>query len=996
MSFAAPLMLIAARARRRPGRWLLTAAGVALATAFAVAVVAQGTIAGDQAARAALSGLSPLDRAVQVTYYGTASPSVERTGRRVITGLGLATPTSAVLINPVRLSTIIVRPVAIDPLRPWLSSSTVAPESIGACRPSSCPMLAVAGGRLPRALVAPGIRLVNIGTAVLNSAAPLGYAPVAGEFPVLVTGDAAGLGSLPGLTGLAHTTSWLGLLQTAPLNSWQLAAIERRLQRAQAKLISTNGDDFTFSGPFGALDAARAQARAAPQRLLLAGGGALAALAVFIVLAAGALRRDQLADVTRLRAAGARSSQCLAFVIGEAATLCAVALLAGAAVGLAVAALLASAGGVPVGGVLTHSVVTAPGLIALLAGWLCATALLAVVLAAQDARIVDVLALAAVAVVVTALATAPRGNGSVAVLLAPLCCLAAGVVIFRLAAGALRGAERVARPGPVLGRLAFVGLARSPGPPSLAIAFVAITVGLGGFALAYRATLLRGTADEAANQVPLDATVSPASNFTTPLELASLARWQALSGGEVLPVRRTLGTYTSGTGAVTEPALGVPARALTQIHGWRASDGTAPLATLARRLIPPGPVRNPGPILRQGARSLSLRIGPSAITVTVTADLRSDSGLVRQLPLGQSGSTTLTLHAKLPPGRWELEALELDESAGLQATFGHQLAENPAAATQFSSPIALGPLQALSAAGRPIIVAPLRSWVSLGAAARPPTATRPDPDTAMILFSTTGEPGIVRPVQPSDTRPVPVLVDPQTAAAAATDGRIAFTIDELPVAARVVGVLKRFPTVGAGAAGLIVADEATLASALDAQLPGQGLANELWISTAQPRLLGEALSKPPFSQLGSAFRGQIQRQLRSAPAARGVLGTLLAATALAGVLAIVGLLVALLGSIRDREIDEDLTAQGFGPRELRRQLRLRLLITAAGGVVAGLAIAVLLTRLAVAAVRAAGSVAVPQPPLVTIAPWGELVLWAMVAMTLLALAAVAMTRWRVR
>ena len=85
-------------------------------------------------------------------------------------------------------------------------------------------MLAVAGGRLPQALVAPGIRLVNIGTAVLHSAAPLGYAPVAGEFPLLVTGDAAGLGSLPGLTGLAAHHSWLGLLQTAPLNSWQLGS----------------------------------------------------------------------------------------------------------------------------------------------------------------------------------------------------------------------------------------------------------------------------------------------------------------------------------------------------------------------------------------------------------------------------------------------------------------------------------------------------------------------------------------------------------------------------------------------------------------------------------------------------------------------------------------------------------------------------------------------------------------------------------------------------
>ena len=227
------------------------------------------------------------------------------------------------------------------------------------------------------------------------------------------------------------------------------------------------------------------------------------------------------------------------------------------------------------------------------------------------------------------------------VLLAPLCCLAAGVVIFRLAAGALRGAERRRPPGTG----ARASGVRRPCP--VAGATVAGDRVRGdqrwpwGFALAYRATLLRGTADQAANHVPLDATVSPASNFTTPLEVASLARWQALSGGEVLPVRHTLGTYTSGTGAVTEPALGVPARALTQIHGWRASDGTAPLATLARRLYRRGRLRNPGPILRHGARSLSLRIGPSAITVTVTADLRSDSDLVRQLPLGQSGSTTL-------------------------------------------------------------------------------------------------------------------------------------------------------------------------------------------------------------------------------------------------------------------------------------------------------------------------------------------------------------------
>ena len=121
----------------------------------------------------------------------------------------------------------------------------------------------------------------------------------------------------------------------------------------------------------------------------------------------------------------------------------------------------------------------------------------------------------------------------------------------------------MARGGPVLTRLALVNLARSPGMPALAIAFVAVAVGLGGFALAYRSTLIRSAADQAADQVPLDALVSPGPDFSTPLELAPLQRWQALASGAVLPVRRTDANYTSGGGTVTFPALGVPAAGLT-------------------------------------------------------------------------------------------------------------------------------------------------------------------------------------------------------------------------------------------------------------------------------------------------------------------------------------------------------------------------------------------------------------------------------------------------
>ncbi len=52
----------------------------------------------------------------------------------------------------------------------------------------------------------------------------------------------------------------------------------------------------------------------------------------------------------------------------------------------------------------------------------------------------------------------------------------------------------------------------------------------------------------------------------------------------------------------------------------------------------------------------------------------------------------------------------------------------------------------------------------------------------------------------------------------------------------------------------------------------------------------------------------------------------------------------------------------------------------------GLGVAVLLTQLAVASVRAAGTVADPRPPLIAIAPWPQLVAWAAVMLAVLAVA----------
>jgi hypothetical protein len=989
----APLMLAAARGRRHPARWLLPALGIALAAAFAIGVAAQSQIAGDQSARSVLDKASPLDRAVRVTWQGPVSPGVADQARALMRGLGLGTPTQVVLMNPVRLGGVIVRPAAFTPLGRWLSGKSLARlGSLGPCRPEHCPMLLVGGGPVRSALAAIGVRIQVVGLSSLRSAVPLGFVPstagVNGSMPVLVTWDVAGLESLPGLSGVYRTSSWLAPLATARLRGWQLAAAEDRLTRSQAHLL-LSGSQFSLSAPFAALDDARAQASLAPQRLLLAGGGTIAALALFIVLAGGGLRRDQRTELNRLRNAGARTHHSIMLVAVESGWLCAVALSAGAAVGIGAAALLAKAEGEPAGAILTHSVITPAGVITLAAGWLAATVLLGALVLVRSVRLTDVLAVGAASALVAALAGGTGSDRALALLLAPLCCAAVGVLTFRAAGAALRGAERMARNGPVLPRLALVNLARSPAVPALVIAFIAVTTGLGGFALAYRSTLIRSAADQAADRVPLDALVSPGPDFNTPLEVAPLQRWQALASGAVLPVRRTDANYTSGGGTVTVPALGIPADGLIRIHGWRESDGSAPLPVLARRLRPPGPVRVAGPVLPAGTTWLSLRASSPGLAVDVTADLRDPRGAIRQVALGTAGAGVAFLRAPVPPGRWELEALELDEPTGLAITNGHQNGENPAPATQSSTRVALGPLLVRQASGKSLMLVPLGAWRGAGAATAAPTGRSA---VAVVGFAASGTPGVLRPAQPTDTHPVPVLADPQTAAAAGPGRRIALTIDGLPVTGRVVGVLSRFPTLPPGSAGFLVADETTLAAALDAQLPGQGRPDELWISTGHLARLRAALGSGPLAQLDSSFRADIDHQLRDAPVARGVLGTLIAATALSVVLAVVGFLTMLLGGARDERVESDLEEQGVGPRGLRAEVRVRLALVSVLGVVVGLGIAVLLTRLAVASVRAAGTVADPRPPVVTVMPWAALAAWGAGTFAVLALAGWLATR----
>jgi hypothetical protein len=940
--------------------------------AFACGVAAEATIAGDRAARESLGRLDPAQRAVTLTQQGPASGAVDRHARALLAGLGLPAPTRTVLLNPVRLSGRVVRLAAIEPLSAW------AGRPPGRCRARACPVLFAGGTVGPRTLRAPGARIAIAGAGHLRSAAALGFLPTAHGQPLLLTGDVTGLAALPALSSVYRVGSWLSVPRLTGLHSWELASFERRLTRVQAGLAPTQ--KLSLSAPIDALQSARDEAAAAPRRLLVAGGGALAVLAMFLILAAYGLRRDQQAERDRLRAAGARTRQLVAFSLAEAAWLAGVAMLAGAAVGVAVAALLAAQAGLPAGAVLSHSLLTAPGAAALAGGWVVAVALIGTVLLAAGGRVADALAVAAAAALALALTVGGGGDDTLALLAAPLACLAGAGLVYRVAGVLLRGGERVTRGGPPVIRLAFVGLARSPVAPALAVAFVAVSTGLAGFAIGYRATLRRGAADQAAQQVGLDARIGPSASFARPLDVATPSRWRALAGprSRVLAVRRTDGALPLSGNTITLPVLGVPASGLTAIRDWRAGDGSAPVATLARRLAPHRPTRTPGPRLPAGVAQLTVRAQAPDGEVRLSADLRGADGGVTQVALGTVSARPRFARARVPTrgGPYELEAFEVGEPTGVEAVNGHQNAENPAAATQSTTTVRLS---RVFAGGRSL-VADWHAWRAVGAVRL--VATRAAGVT--LSYDDSGQPGVLRPRQPSDARPVPVLTDRATAAGVGRDGELPVTVDGEPVTARVVGTLRRFPTIAAGG-GFVIADEATLDGALEASLPGQGRTDELWISTARPERLRAALRRPPLDALSVSFRADVQSSLAGDPIARGILGTLLVAAATSAVLAILGLLAALLGAMRDVRSERDLIVLGLSPRELRHEQRARVLVAGTLGTVAGLILAVVLTRLVVGAVHASGTVAAPDPPLMAIAPWGELGLLALAAIVAFAL-----------
>jgi hypothetical protein len=843
------------------------------------------------------------------------------------------------------------------------------------CRPARCEVLQLGGtGPLPDA---PALKIVRVGTATLRSDVPFGHLLAAESTaafryhqaaapPFLLAEGVAGLADATELETDYRSYSWVIPVRPGAVHSWEVGAFTRKVTRARSELGEGMGL-FDLTAPTDQLAAAESASRVAGRRLLLIGGEAAALLLAFALLAAVSLRRDVEAAWRRFTWLGARRWQLVAMTSAESAVVAVAGTVVGFAAGIGLAALLARRLGAPAGGVLTHSVLSWPGLFAALALAAAATMVLVAALRARGLAVgglgvtaLDVAAAGALATIVLALARgaadtgaldAERGTGALLLLLPGLVAFVAAVVAARLLAPVLRGVERAGRRGPVSIRLAALSLARGSGHAAVAVTFLVVSLGLALFAQTYRSTLERGQAEQAAYAVPADFVLreDPATLVPVPVALGPSERTRIDS--TVFPVLRV----TAGVSGLAEPVtiLGLPPVLTRRADGWRGD--FSPLSrTELVHAIDGGPSLLRGADLPDRARELVLPVTISGDALQVSASFETSEGLFAHRRLGTARPGRTVLRANLPPHAARLVALTF----GLADTGLHGV---PNGGANFN-PVATG----TATLGGPVS---LDGWIGEHGITG---------DARRLRYTVTSrERARFRARQSTDGQLLQVAASPALRAIAGSDGNFPLEIAGTPFVVHVAATLRRFPSVDGA---VVLAGRDGLATRVNAEAPGAAVPNELWAYGA---------TSPRAPELRMESQAALRASLRAEPLARGALLTLAGAALVALALALLGIVLGLVADLRDESGElHDLEAQGAEPATLRRHLRLRALGIAAAGLAGGIATGAVLGALVVSLVRVTAGATAPQPPLRLSVDWPRMSV-AVVAYALVAAALVA-------
>ena len=1007
--FGFPFWLTRARIARRGGRLFLVGLGVAAAAAMLAGVIAGALAAEDRDVAKRVAAVDASSRSIHVTWFsvGGAQAPYSMLNRHVRGTLRTVTgrpPATTSLYRESQLGGAFLSLGAVDDLGRWVRvRSGRLPRP---CTLKRCEVLVIRkGGRIPDV---PGLRLVPVGQGDVVSATLFGDAvPSLGlhqsEFvrqiaryhrpappPLVLANGVAGLERWPRLRDAYRTYSWVVPLDRKLVHSWSADSLAARIERIRSKL---EAEQFAFDveAPTDELHAAAASGRVVARRLFLVGGEAVALLLAFAVLAGARLRPDVEASRQRLVSSGARSWQIWLQTASEAAVPAVAGALVGWVAGAAVASVVASRAGEPVGSLLSHSVLSAGGIAAGLLLAVAAAAVLFVTLAVRPLSVrglsvtpLDVAALGAVAAVAVALArggadagslVSGNGTGVVLLLLPVLVGFAAAVLVARILPPLLRGLERVVPRTALSLRLASLALARRPGYASVAVGFVVVSVGLALFAETYRQTLVEGQHDQASFAVPADYVASEDTSKLIPVRAAVKPELARSLGGRF--VVRQGGSIEGAAALGNVGVLGLDQATLGRIGGWRSDFASRSPRKLARAIAWHGSTGLRGARLPASATRLVLPVRVVGTEIGVVAIVRLRDGTFRPLSLGLThGSKPQRLVSALPP------AVRGGKLVGFRFVPPPRLIEHggdqggPAVGTAFfGRPLADG-----------LAITDYADWLGTAGVQR----LRHGNGIRFALALTPQVDTFLRPRQPTDGHALPAVVSPRLGAIAGRNGVFGMNVAGVNVLFRAAAVARRFPSATSeDTTDFVVADRDALVTALNAAQPGAGFPTELWIDGGSR---GERFRRAPFDVLSVASQAGLERRLRHDPVARAAVAMLEVAAVTALVLALVGLGLGVVAERRDEAADLfDLEAQGLAPASLRRQLRLRALVVAAGGAVGGVLTALVLSVLVVGFVELTANAGVPNPPLVLAVDWPVVLVAAFAAAVLATAIVVAVT-----
>jgi hypothetical protein len=995
------LALAATRLSRRVRSAALVALGIAAAAASFSGALGAGMVAQDEGLERALSRLPAQDQSIRATWFGAYDPGVDAAAVKALRGVSSARPLRALIFRERSFDGKVFNLGAADALSRWVRlRSGRLPHG---CAVHRCEVVKVGGsGPLPDVA---GLRLRLVGVGDLVSSVPFRqrtaygrnveetsyFTPSKRAPPFVLTDDVAGAAALPPFRLIFRSYAWILPLKPRDLHPWSLDDLGRRVDRARAELTAGTSF-FEVSDPLADLEPAVSANRVTARRLLLLSGQAVTLLLAFVVLAAATARREAEATRARLARFGALRWQVALLSAAEATGVAVVATLVGWIVGLGAGTVIAEASGSPVGPVLTHSAASTVGVgLALgLAGTVAAVLLLAIHAPAIDVGrlsfgALEMAALGAVAAIALALARgatnasalAREGGAGVLLFLLPaLIGFVAAVVAFRLLGPLARGLERGARRLPISGRLAALSIARDPGYAGAAAAFLLVSVGLAAFSLNYRSTLSRAQSDEARFQTPPDVVLERTSAQPPPLGSSQLKRVYRSRAKRTVPVLRLDGQVGTGPASRQLLLVGLPADAIGALPFWRDDFAHAPLHELADAVRPEQPVHLRGVRLPSGARVLRLHVQNRGDPFVLTASIASRDGTFVPIQFAPVEPGMTVLRAPLPA----LARGGLLVGLAFSPTLPEIHGSRPAAGT-----LTLGSVRA----GSTRLAVDWSEWAGTGG-----IRLRDGGSTALLsFFLTSDRESRFRPRQSTDVRPVPVLATPALASLAGPGHVLPIRVADIPLVVRVTATVERFPSTEGE---VVVGDEGTLWTALNASSPGSAQVNEVWlegVSKGQARRLASDLEGPQFAGVKATFRSRVVSELRDDPLARAMLRTLAAIGLIAFALAVGGLGLAVAADLRDERGElADLEEQGAGPEALRRHVRLKSAAVITLGLFGGAVLAAILSVLVVGVVIVTASGVLPEPPLVLSIDWPAIAM-GLGAFLSLALALVAALTW---